>query len=465
MAGGFFVDNSNDILYDENDKAAFKDMCGKALEYYNIDSDEYGAYHVKRGLRNRDGSGVLAGLTNISEVHGYVVSENEKTAIDGRLSYRGYDINDLTENYGINNRYGFEEISYLLLFGKLPTKDELTEFCTFLAHSRELPPSFTEDMILKSPSRDIMNKMARSVLSLYSYDDNPDDCSVENILRQSIQLLARIPMIAAYGYSAKVHYFDNKSLILHQPKSELSIAENLLRMLSKNKQFTEFDAEILDTALMLHAEHGGGNNSTFTCRVLSSSGTDTYSAIGSAICSLKGPKHGGANAQVMRMMGNIMKNVQNWDNDDEVYAYLKKIVNKQANDRSGLIYGMGHAVYTLSDPRTVILKKKAAKLSNLTGHEEEFKLYNTVERLAPIVFADVKKDNKMICANVDFYSGFVYKMLNIPPELYTPLFAISRTAGWCAHRMEEILSCNRIIRPAYKSLCRNSKEYVPIDER
>ena len=320
-------------------------------------------------------------------------------------------------------------------------------------------------MILKSPSRDIMNKMARSVLSLYSYDDNPDDCSVENILRQSIQLLARIPMIAAYGYSAKVHYFDNKSLILHQPKSELSIAENLLRMLSKNKQFTEFDAEILDTALMLHAEHGGGNNSTFTCRVLSSSGTDTYSAIGSAICSLKGPKHGGANAQVMRMMGNIMKNVQNWDNDDEVYAYLKKIVNKQANDRSGLIYGMGHAVYTLSDPRTVILKKKAAKLSNLTGHEEEFKLYNTVERLAPIVFADVKKDKKMICANVDFYSGFVYKMLNIPPEMYTPLFAISRTAGWCAHRMEEVLSCNRIIRPAYKSLCRNSKEYVPIDER
>lgn len=447
------------------DGQSFKDMCSKAVGYYNIDKNEYISYHVKRGLRNMDGSGVLAGLTNVSEVHGYVVSESEKTAIDGQLSYRGYNINDLTAHFGINNRFGFEEISYLLLFGKLPTKEELTDFCSFLAFSRELPPSFTEDMILKSPSRDIMNKMARSVLSLYSYDDNPDDCSIENILRQSIQLLARIPMVAAYGYSAKVHYFDNKSLIIHQPKPELSIAENLLRMLSKNKQFTELDAEILDTALMLHAEHGGGNNSTFTCRVLSSTGTDTYSAIGAAICSLKGPKHGGANSQVMKMMSNIMKNVSDWENDDEIFCYLKKIVNRQANDRSGLIYGMGHAVYTLSDPRTVILRKKADKLSKMTGHEAEFDLYTRIERIAPQVLSEVKKEKKTICANVDFYSGFVYKMLNIPPEMYTPLFAISRTAGWCAHRMEEILSCNRIIRPAYKSLCRNSKEYVPIDER
>lgn len=450
---------------DNPKKQVFHDMCKKAEGFYKIDKDEYSQYRVKKGLRNSDGSGVLAGLTNISEVHGYVVSESEKCPTEGELSYRGYDIGDLTKNFGIDNRFGFEEISYLLLFGKLPTKAELEEYCGFLAYSRDLPDSFTEDMILKAPSRDIMNKMSRSVLSLYSYDDNPDDCSAENILRQSIQLLARMPMIAAYSYSAKKHYFDNKSLILHQPKPELSIAENLLRMLSKNKEFTEMDAQMLDIALMLHAEHGGGNNSTFTCRVLSSSGTDTYSAIGSAICSLKGPRHGGANAQVMRMMENIMKNVQNWESDDEVYSYLKKIVKRQANDRSGLIYGMGHAVYTLSDPRTVILKAKAEKLSEKTELTREFELYKTVERLAPKVFADVKRDSKKICANVDFYSGFVYKMLRIPPEMYTPLFAISRTAGWCAHRMEEVISGGRIIRPAYKSLCRNSKEYVPIEDR
>lgn len=454
--------NKTDI---SNKKHSFDSMCSNAVDYYVIDKDEYVSYHVKRGLRNMDGSGVLAGLTNISEVHGYVVSESEKTAIDGKLSYRGYDINDLTESFGINNRFGFEEISYLLLFGKLPTKDELESYCEFLAYSRELPPSFTEDVILKTPSIDIMNKMARSVLSLYSYDKDPDNCSIENILRQSILLLARMPLLAVYSYTAKRHYFDNKSLIIHQPKPELSIAENLLRMLSKNKQFTDLDAEILDIALMLHAEHGGGNNSTFTCRVLSSSGTDTYSAIGGAICSLKGPKHGGANAQVMKMMENIMKNVKDWGNENEVYDYLEKIVRRKANDRSGLIYGMGHAVYTLSDPRTVILKKKAEKLSSQTGLEPEFNLYKTVEKLAPKVFADVKHEKKIICANVDFYSGFVYKMLKIPPEMYTPLFAISRTAGWCAHRMEEIISGGRIIRPAYKSLCRNSKEYVKIDER
>lgn len=458
------MDNSNDILYDENDKAAFKDMCGKALEYYNIDSDEYGAYHVKRGLRNRDGSGVLAGLTNISEVHGYVVSENEKTAIDGRLSYRGYDINDLTENYGINNRYGFEEISYLLLFGKLPTKDELTEFCTFLAHSRELPPSFTEDMILKSPSRDIMNKMARSVLSLYSYDDNPDDCSVENILRQSIQLLARIPMIAAYGYSAKVHYFDNKSLILHQPKSELSIAENLLRMLSKNKQFTEFDAEILDTALMLHAEHGGGNNSTFTVHVVSSSGTDTYSAIAAALGSLKGPKHGGANIKVAMMFDDMKQSVKDWTDEEEVRNYLRKLLHKEAFDNAGLIYGMGHAVYSQSDPRAKVFKGFVEKLSAEKGREDEFALYSLVERLAPEVIAEERRIYKGVCANVDFYSGFVYRMLGIPDELFTPIFATSRIAGWSAHRIEELINSNKIIRPAYKSVS-PMREYTDMENR
>ena len=457
------IQNSTSNLNINNQ--AFKNMCNKAINCYSIDSNEYSQYRVKRGLRNSDGSGVLAGLSNISEVHGYVVRESEKAPDEGSLSYRGHDISNLTKSFGINNRFGFEEISYLLLFGKLPTKDELVEYCNFLASSRDLPPFFAEDMILKSPSRDIMNKMSRSVLTLYSYDDNPDDCSIENVLRQSIQLLARIPLVATYGYSAKVHYYDHRSLIMHQPKPELSIAENLLRMLSKNKQFTELDAEILDIALMLHAEHGGGNNSTFTCRVLSSSGTDTYSAIGGAICSLKGPKHGGANAQVVKMMDNIMKNVQNWENDDEIYDYLVKIVKKQANDRSGLIYGMGHAIYTLSDPRCIILKQKAQQLSKQTGLEDVYDLYTRVERLAPKVFADVKDNKKVICANVDFYSGFVYRMLKIPPEMYTPLFAISRTAGWCAHRMEEIISGGRIIRPAYKSLCRNSTEYIPIDER
>ena len=449
----------------KDNKSDFAQICDNAVDYYRIDKDEYLTYQVKRGLRNMDGSGVLAGLTNVSEVHGYVVSESEKSPIHGELSYRGYNIKDLTKSFGIDNRFGFEEVTYLLLFGKLPTKDELTEYCSFLAQSRELPAFFIEDMILKCPSKDIMNKLSRSVLTLYSYDKNPDDCSIENVTKQSIKLLSRLPIIAAHSYSSKRHYFDNKSLILHRPKAELSIAENLLRMLSKNKQFTEEDAQILDTTLMLHAEHGGGNNSTFTCRVLSSSGTDTYSAIGSAISALKGPRHGGANAKVMQMMDDIQSHVKNWESRDEVYEYLCKIVRKEANDRSGLIYGMGHAVYTLSDPRAVILKENAKKLSDRLGFEKEFNLYNLIEELGPQVFRDVKGVKKIICTNVDFYSGFVYKMLKIPPEMYTPLFAISRTAGWCAHRLEEIISGGRIIRPAYKSLCRNERDYIPMDER
>ncbi len=448
-----------------NINSDFSSKHSEVTDYYRIDKDEYLSYQVKRGLRNMDGSGVLAGLTNVSEVHGYVVSESEKMPIQGELSYRGYNINDLTRSYGIDNRFGFEEISYLLLFGTLPTRSELTEYCDFLAQSRELPAFFTEDMILKNPSKDIMNKLARSVLTLYSYDKNPDDYSIENVITQSIKLMARMPINAAHAYSAKRHYFDNKSLILHRPKAELSIAENLLRMLSKNKEFTEEDARILDTTLMLHAEHGGGNNSTFTCRVLSSSGTDTYSAVASAISSLKGPRHGGANAKVMSMMSDIQKNVHNWENKDEIYEYLCKIVRKEAHDKSGLIYGVGHAVYTLSDPRAVILKANAKSLADRLGYQEEYNLYATIEELAPIVFKDEKQQSKMICANVDFYSGFVYKMLKIPPEIYTPLFAISRTAGWCAHRIEEIISGGKIIRPAYKSLCRNSREYVPIEER
>ncbi len=433
---------------------------------YNIDSKYYDMYNVKRGLRNRDGSGVMAGLTNISEVHGYVINEDEKHPMPGELIYRGYDVCDLVPNAGIEKRYGFEEIAFLLLMGELPTKTELQAFCGYLAENRELPHNFTEDMILKAPSRDIMNKMARSVLALYSYDDNPDDCSIENILRQSLQLIARMPMLGVYAYNTKIHNYDNKSLILHNPKPELTTAENLLRMLNPSKEFTPLDAQVLDTALMLHAEHGGGNNSTFTCRVLSSTGTDTYSAIAASVGSLKGPKHGGANVKVIKMMDNIKENVSKLSSDSELYDYLVKIVRKEANDNSGLIYGMGHAVYTMSDPRTGLLKEKAKLLSKEKGMEEEFNLYERIEKMSPEVFADVKGNVKTICANVDFYSGLVYKMLNIPLEMYTPLFAMARTAGWCAHRIEEVFCSGRIIRPAYKSLCRKlNRNYIDIDKR
>lgn len=450
----------------QNTNERMKKMTQDAYACYYVDPSEYNKYNVKRGLRNKDGSGVLAGFTNISEVHGYIMSEDEKTAIDGELSYRGYDINDLVTNAGINRRFGFEEVCFLLLMGKLPTKSELETFHEYLADNRDLPEYFTEDMILKAPSRDVMNKIARSVLTLYSYDDNPDECSIENMMRQAMQLIARMPSLAVYGYSAKKHHFDKKSLILHQPKPELSIAENLLRMLSPRKEFTSLDAEVLDTTLMLHAEHGGGNNSAFTCHVLASSGTDTYSVIAGAVSSLKGPKHGGANAQVRHMMDNIMKNVRDWTNESEIYDYLEKIVRKKANDRSGLIYGMGHAVYTLSDPRTNLLKIKAEKLSKEKNLYDEFELYSRVEKLAPKVFSDVKGDSKNLCANIDLYSGLVYKMLNIPQEMYTPLFAIARTPGWCAHRIEEVMCGGRIIRPAYKSLCKKiAKTYVPINER
>lgn len=441
------------------------DLCSRAMQSYQIDPGHYNKYEVKRGLRNLDGSGVLAGLTQISEVHGYTISEDEKAPSPGELSYRGYDINDLAANCGRDKRFGFEEVCYLLLEGRLPNNQEFDHFRQFLAEHRELPPSFTEDMILKQPSRDIMNKLARSVLTLYSYDDNPDNCSIANVLQQSLSLIARLPVIAAYAYRAKRHYYDGSSLILHTAKPELSIAENLLRMLRSDRQFTKEEAEILDMALMLHAEHGGGNNSAFACRVLSSSGTDTYAAIAAAICALKGPRHGGANAKVMQMMAGLEAAVSNWEDEGQVYDYLAKIVRKEAGDGSGLIYGMGHAVYTISDPRTLLLKEKARTLCAERGMGDELKLYELVERLAPEVFHDVKGNTKVISANIDFYSGFVYKMLGIPQEMYTPLFAIARTAGWCAHRIEEIISGGRIIRPAYKSICRRGKEFIMPEDR
>jgi len=418
----------------------------------NIENAMFEKFNVKRGLRNADGTGVLVGLTEVGDVHAYIMDEGEKVPVQGRLRYRGIKINDIVKGFLGENRFGFEETCYLLLFGELPNEKQLDDFFKLLGSKRELPDSFTEDMILKAPSKDIMNKLARSVLALYSYDENPDDTSVENTIRQCIELIARMPTMAAYGYQAKSHYHDGNSLFLHSSKPELSTAENILHMIRPDSSFTRTEVEVLDVLLVLHAEHGGGNNSSFSTRVVSSSGTDTYSSIAAAIGALKGPKHGGANIRVMHMIENIKANIKNWNDEGEISDYLVKILNKEANDRSGLIYGIGHAVYTLSDPRAVLLKKKAEELAKETGNEEEYNLLTTIEKLSPEVFAKVKKSDKVVSANVDFYSGFVYRALGIPEDLYTPLFAISRIAGWSAHLIEEIINGGRIIRPAYKNV-------------
>ncbi|OGS18346.1 MAG: citrate synthase, partial [Elusimicrobia bacterium RIFOXYA2_FULL_40_6] len=421
-------------------------------------------YNVKRGLRNADGTGVLVGLTEIGDVHGYIIDENEKVPAHGRLSYRGIDVDTIVKGFQKEKRFGFEEICYLLLFGELPSKEELGQFQDLLDENRKLPEGFTENMILKAPSSDVMNKLARSVLVSYSYDKNPDDISIVNVLRQSIELIARFPTMTAYGYQAKVHYYDGKSLFLHNPVKGLGTAQNLLHMIRPDSKYSQLEAEILDLALVLHAEHGGGNNSSFTTHVVTSSDTDTYSAIAASIGSLKGPKHGGANIRVIKMIEDIKTNVKKWDNESEVAGYLTKIVNKQAYDKTGLIYGMGHAVYTMSDPRAVILKTKAAELAKEKNRLEEYNLFTTIEKLAPGIFNEIKKSNKVISANVDFYSGFVYSMLDIPTDLYTPIFAISRISGWCAHRIEELISGGRIIRPAYKSVVKK-REYIALDKR
>lgn len=433
--------------------------------YKPLPKDDFEKYHVKRGLRNDDGTGVMAGLTSIGGVAGYYIEDGEKKPIEGRLRYRGIDIEDIVYACSKEERFGFEEVIYLLLFGMLPKKESLDKFTKLLGELRVLPDGFTEDMIMKAPSSDIMNKLARSVLASYSYDPNPDDISLGNILRQSIELIARMPVMAAYGYQAKNHYYHHKSLFIHSPQPELSTAENFLYMIRPDNKYTKVEAETLDILLMIHAEHGGGNNSAFTARVVSSSDTDTYSAIAAAIGSLKGPKHGGANAKVMSMFDDIEKNVFNWDDKQEVREYLAKILRGETFDKAGLVYGMGHAVYTMSDPRAILLKEKAKQLAN--NNEEfsrELRLYMLVEELTPSIFAEVKGNDKVICANVDLYSGFVYKMLNIPSDLYTPLFAISRIVGWCAHRIEETIGNKRIIRPAYKSLSK-SASYIDIDKR
>jgi citrate synthase len=429
-----------------------------------FDQTFFEKYNVKRGLRNPDGSGVVVGLTEIGEVHGYVIDESEKSDAYGRLRYRGYDVKDLVAGFQREKRFGFEETAFLLLFGTLPKKNELEDFTAFLGSMRTLPNGFVEDVILRFPSPDIMNQLSRSVLFTYSFDPNPEDYSIKNILRQSVELISRFPCYIAYSYQAKRHYYDKKSLSIHHPQPGLSTAENFLYMVRPDNSFTPLEAELLDLALVLHAEHGGGNNSTFSIRLVSSAGTDTYSAMGSAIGSLKGIKHGGANIRVMRMIDDIKANCPAWDDPNALSDYLARIVRRDAFDRQGLIYGMGHAVYTLSDPRAELLKEKARELATERGLLKNFELYENIEKLTPGVMLEVKGSTKAICANVDLYSGFVYEMLNIPRELYTPIFAMARVAGWSAHRIEEIVSGGKIIRPAYKNVSKNN-DYLEVDAR
>ena len=445
--------------------ADMQNLCDNLKDYSKIDPSLYTKFHVKRGLRRSDGTGVLAGITNICNVHGYVVNEGEKESIPGELYYRGYNIFDLVKGAEKGNRFGFEETAYLLLFGKLPTLDELEAFNHYLSMHRELPSGFVVDMMMKAPSRNIMNKLARSILSLYSYNEaDCEDTSIESELRTAISLIAKMPILMVNAYQVKRKHFDNQTLFMHPLRPDERTAETILSMLRPDRQYTPEEAHLLDTLLMLHAEHGGGNNSTFTCRVLTSSGTDAYSAYSSAVCALKGPKHGGANLKVSAQLEDFKANIQHWENEGEVADYIRKILRKEAGDRSGLVYGMGHAVYTLSDPRAVILKKKAFQLAKGKEIEREFLLLDTIERLTPVLMKEERGIEKAVCANVDMYSGLVYRMLEIPQDLYTPLFAVSRMAGWSAHRMEELMTGGRIIRPAYKALPKK-QHYVPINER
>lgn len=439
-------------------------LCSQLRENSRIESNLYDKYHVKRGLRNSDGTGVVAGITNICNVHGYVLNEGEVESIIGQLIYRGYNINDLVANVEAENRFGYEETVFLLLFGHLPTEKELSQFSLYISLKRDLPSGFVEDMILKAPSKNIMNKLSRSVLALYSYDEECESKELENEMRTAVSLIAKLPVIMTAAYQVKRRVFDNQSMIMHPINYEENTAQCILSLLRPDRQYTNDEAQMLDRLLMLQAEHGGGNNSTFTCRVLTSSGTDPYSAYSSAICALKGSRHGGANLQVINMLDNFKANIKNWNDEGEVADYMRKVIRKEANDGSGLIYGMGHAVYTISDPRAVILKKKAFELAAGKEIEAEFRLLETVERLTPEIFAEVKGSTKDMCANVDMYSGLVYRMLGIPDELFTPLFAVARMAGWAAHRMEEILTGNRIIRPAYKAIAKE-KEYIRLSER
>jgi citrate synthase len=441
-----------------------KELTQLAEKSSYINPELYTKYEVKRGLRDITGKGVLTGLTEIGEVHSYIIDDNEMVPEPGRLFYRGFDVSDLAAGFMGENRPGFEEITYLLLFGSLPSSKRLHDFNELLADHRTLPKSFVRDMILKAPSKDVMNMLARSVLALYSYDDNADDVSIENVVRQSLGLIAQFPLLALYSYQAVNHYHRNQSLIIHSPKREYSTAENVLHLLRPDSAFTPLEAQLLDLSLVLHAEHGGGNNSSFTTHVVSSTGTDTYSAIAAALSALKGPKHGGANIKVVQMFEDIKANVPNWLDEGQLRDYLRKLLHREAFDRSGLIYGMGHAVYSISDPRAEILKVHCESLAKDKGLDEEFELHHKVERLAQEIIQEERKIYKGVSANIDFYSGFVYRMLNLPQELLTPIFAISRISGWSAHRIEELVNNGKIIRPAYKSISKR-REYITMDER
>ena len=429
-----------------------------------INADLYKKYDVKRGLRDINGKGVLAGLTEIGEVQAYKSVDGKEVPCEGKLYYRGLDIEELVQGFVSEKRFGFEEITYLLLFGELPSEKELSDFCELLGSYRTLPTHFVRDIIMKAPSKDMMNTLARSVLTLYSYDDRGDDISIPNVLRQSLQLIALFPVLSVYGYQAYSHYHDGKSLYIHQPQPNLSTAENILYTLRPDSSYTDFEAKVLDIALVLHMEHGGGNNSSFTTHVVSSSGTDTYSSVAASLGSLKGPRHGGANLNVARMFEDMKQQVKDWTDEKEVGAYLRALLNKEAFDHAGLIYGMGHAVYSLSDPRANIFKSFVERLSKEKGREDEFRLYSMVEQLAPKIIGEERQIYKGVSANVDFYSGFVYSMLDLPLELYTPIFAMARIVGWSAHRIEELANNGKIIRPAYKSVA-EKQEYVKLSER
>lgn len=446
------------------DGQSITNLCNDFQKNNLIQPKMFSKYGVKRGLRNADGTGVLAGITCVSNVHGYMVNEGEVEPIEGRLTYRGHNLYDLLDGFDQEDRFGFAETAYLLLCGSLPNAQQLEDFTAMLADESTLPDNFTEDVIMRAPSRDLMNKLAAATLSLYSYDPNPDDTSLGNIFRQAVNLIAKFPVIISHAYQAKRRYFDNASMYLHIPDRNYSPAENILSLIRPDGMFTREEAMLLDRCLIIHAEHGGGNNSAFSTRVVSSSGTDTYSAIAAAVGSLKGPRHGGANLRVCKQFDEMQENIANWEDEDEVLEYLCKIMRKEAGDGSGLIYGMGHAVYTLSDPRAVALKNTARPLAIQKGFEREFNLIETTERLAPEAFYRVRGEHNIMCANVDMYSGLVYKMLGIPQEMFTPLFATARIVGWLAHRIEETFTGGKIIRPAYKPIITRSV-YVPLAER
>lgn len=446
------------------DNGLLKGYADKIRATGKIDPSLYEEYNVKRGLRNADGTGVLVGLTCIGAVHGYIISENEKVSVPGQLFYRGINVNDFVHGFQAEKRFGYEECAYLLLFGELPSAIELKVWNALLDSCRRLPDGFKESAIIRAPGKDLMNSIARAVLMAYTYDPVPDRLDIETTLRQSIEMVAQFPTIAAYAYQAKAHYHMGQSLMMRYPESGKSTAENFLMLIREDGIYSQLEAELLDLCLVLHAEHGGGNNSAFTTHVVTSSFTDSYGAIAAATLSLKGPRHGGANLRVIEQMREIKEHVEHWDKEGEVADYLTKILSKQAGDGTGLIYGLGHAVYTISDPRTDMLREKARDLAKAKGREEEMRLYETIERIGPGIFNKNRAKPRDLCVNVDFYSGFVYDMLNIPIDLYTPIFAISRVVGWCAHRIEELLNGGPIIRPAYKAIF-EQRPFKPMDER